>query len=131
MVSVSHPAWDLRLPACHHAGCFNMTSNVRMLRRPASAADRRLKVDWPAKCGAAGRLESCRVLDISPDGARIAGPVNSTGDNGVLLFFEHASPVRATIAWRHRDRVGLRFREQQSWIQDKCDRRFDAAAWLR
>jgi hypothetical protein len=131
MIPMRRPARILRKPACHRAGCFNMTSNVRVLRRPASAADRRVKVDWPAKCGAAGRMESCRILDISPDGARIVGPVNPAGDNGVLLFFEHASPVRATIAWRNKDRVGLRFREQQAWVQDNCARRFDAAAWLR
>lgn len=107
-----------------------MTSNIRPLRRPATGSGRRQKVDWPVNCGSGRQTAPCRVVDISADGARISGAVPSN-DNGIVLFFEHASPVRATIAWRSQDRMGVRFREQQAWIHDDCAKRFDAAAWLR
>ena len=108
-----------------------MTSNIRPLRRPATGHGRRQKVDWSVKCGSAQQTEPCRILDISPDGARLSGAVTPSNDNSVMIFFENASPVRATIAWRSQDRVGLRFGEQQAWIQDNCAKRFDATAWLR
>ncbi|HWC64224.1 MAG TPA: PilZ domain-containing protein [Rhizomicrobium sp.] len=106
-----------------------MNANVRTLRS-SSTASRRQKVDWPARCGAPGMAAPCRILDISKDGARLSGLTKPSRDNSVLLFFEDAS-VSATIVWRDRDRVGLRFHQQQVWIQDNNERRFDAAAWLR
>jgi hypothetical protein len=107
-----------------------MNANVRTLRS-SSISSRRQKVDWPARCGSPEVAAPCRILDISKDGARVSGMTKPSRDNSVLLYFENASPVSATIVWRDRDRVGLRFHQQQVWIQDNNERRFDAAAWLR
>jgi hypothetical protein len=121
---------DVAISGMSLSGCLIMTANVRMLRRP-TAASRRRKVDWPARCGSTENPASCRILDISQDGARVSGLAKPSRDNSVLLFFEHGSPVSATIVWRDKDRAGLRFHQQQVWIQDNNERRFDAAAWMR
>ena len=46
------------------------------------------------------------------------------------LVIDRFPPISATVAWRNRDRVGLRFREDQDWFARVHKQRFDATAWL-
>jgi hypothetical protein len=73
---------------------------------------------------------TCHLIDISAAGACLSGHISVSVEKDLFLTSDHFSPIRATVAWRSIDRVGLRFREQQAWVNDKWSERFDAAAWL-
>jgi hypothetical protein len=104
-----------------------------MLRRQSSAklsAGRRLRVNWRAKITAGTSRTECTVINISHTGACLS--LGNVTDNVPLwLTVDRKSPIPATIVWRKRDCVGLRFRKEQTWVDDTSDQRFDPAAWLR
>ena len=108
-------------------------SNVRILRRQAKAkvaSNGRLRVNLPAAIVTSADRTQCTVINISPAGACLAaGNVEDTVP--LWLIVDRKRPIPATIVWRKRDCVGLRFRTPQSWVDDASEQRFDPAAWLR
>jgi hypothetical protein len=108
-----------------------MTDIVRQLRRPSVGPSgvRRLRANWPASLKSGPRRTSCRLIDISRDGAGITamGPLDA--DRPVWLIVNRM-PLMGTIAWRKGDRVGVHFYEPQHWIEEICSQRFDPTAWV-
>jgi PilZ domain len=107
-------------------------SNVRVLRRPAganSSAGYRLRVNWPANISVDAGRTGCTVINISASGACLS--VGHLTDSVPLwLIVDRMAPISAMIVWREGDCVGLRFRNEQAWIEEASEQRFDPAAWL-
>ena len=108
-----------------------MSCEIRVLRRPASASPgaRRLRANWPASIRSSGKHADCRLIDISGDGASIAAPGAGCDATATWLIVNQV-PMLASIVWRKGERLGLKFRERQVWVEEAHARRFDAAAWL-
>jgi hypothetical protein len=93
--------------------------NVRKLRRPAGSgpsADRRFLADWPAELRAGATKLACTVIDVSSAGAclRIDHVLPRTQD--LFLVVADVPPVPVAVAWREKNRLGLRFLEEQKWV---------------
>lgn len=110
------------------------SGNVRSLRRPAGEAantGRRLRANWPAELRTDdGTRLKCTVIDLSSAGARLQVEGEIGEARHARLLIDNLPPVAAEMAWRKRDQVGLRFREEQRWVLELYARRFDPAAWL-
>jgi len=106
--------------------------NVRTLRRPAHASSGagRVRTNWPARIKVGTNRTTCTVMDMSNAGACLAFEDALEQDATLWLVIDRFPPISATVAWRKRDRVGLRFREEQEWVQHAYKKRFDATAWL-
>jgi hypothetical protein len=107
-----------------------MRHNVRQLRRPADAYGRRVRANWPAAVKAGDTRSACRVIDISADGARVTASGELNLEASVWLVMDHAPPVKGVVVWRDKNCIGVRFRDQQDWVQDDFKNRFDPAGWL-
>ena len=108
--------------------------NVRTLRRPAGStpgAGRRYRANWPAELRGGGTRVSCTVVEISTGGASVKIGRVPTGPAQLWLVIDKIPPIPAVIAWRVKDRAGLRFVEEQSWVSDSYRQRFDPAAWIQ
>ena len=107
-------------------------SNVRTLRRPAGGegSARRVRTNWPARIKVGSRRTSCTVIDMSGAGACLSSTDRLDHGDPLWLVIDRFPPISATVAWRNRDRVGLRFREDQDWFARVHKQRFDATAWL-
>jgi hypothetical protein len=108
-----------------------MDVNVRTLRRTPQTAGRRLRANWPANLRADEIQTSCRVIDISTDGAGLSAPAGFSANSDVWLILEQASPIRGLIVWREKGRMGLRFWDRQGWVEGEASKSFDPAAWLK
>jgi len=117
--------------SCGNPECFNMDLNVRMLRRPSQVVGRRLRTNWSANLEADEIRTPCRVIDISAEGASLSAPAEFGPDGDACLILEHTSPIRGSIVWREKDRIGFRFCDRQDWVQDDASKRFDPTAWLQ
>jgi PilZ domain len=108
-----------------------MMSNVRVLRRSPGCVPgaRRMRANWPALLKSGDRRAACRLIDISRDGASVAGTGPVDPDGPAWLIVNHV-PLLATVAWRKGDRIGLSFREPQRWLEQACAERFDPTAWV-
>jgi hypothetical protein len=107
-----------------------MRQNIRQLRRPANAAGRRVRANWPAAVKAGDTRAACRVIDISADGARVTASDGLNLETSVWLVMDHVPPVKGVVVWRDKNCIGVRFRDQQDWVQDDFKNRFDPAGWL-
>lgn len=103
---------------------------VRSLRRPPGVAGRRVPVNWPAEVRFNRLRRACVVIDISRAGASIRMDGLPEGVSELRLVLDTAPPIAAALAWRTRNRIGLRFLSEQEWLDELGRRRFDAAAWL-
>lgn len=103
-----------------------------MLRRPGranTAAGYRLRVNWPATISADAGRTSCTVSNISRTGACLS--VGHVTDNVPFwLIVDRIAPILAMMVWREGDRIGLCFRNEQTWVEEASEQRFDPAAWL-
>lgn len=109
-------------------------SNVRQLRRPdgkSHVSARRLRANWPAELKVDGRRLSCSVLDVSCAGAKVALPAPPSEGEHVWLIIESIGPIAASVAWRRDSLMGLRFANEQQWVVNLGQQRFDASAWLQ
>ncbi|HYM17488.1 MAG TPA: PilZ domain-containing protein [Micropepsaceae bacterium] len=108
--------------------------NVRALRRPAGSGPqsvRRYRANWPAELKCGGSRIPCTVLEISAGGASIKiGSIPTEGPQ-LWLVIDRMPPISAVLAWREKERVGLRFADEQEWVAQSYQQRFDPAAWLR
>ena len=109
-----------------------LARNVRTLRRPANASSggQRMRTNWPARIKVGANRTMCTVMDMSNNGACLSFEDALEQDAALWLVIDRFPPISATVAWRKRDRVGLRFREEQEWVQHAHKKRFDATAWL-
>jgi hypothetical protein len=107
-----------------------MTHAVRILRRPVPISGRRFKASWPAGLATDRAKAPCRVIDISSHGAGISTVAELALDTEMELILDNAPPIRGTIVWRQNNCLGIRFANQQPWVQTECAKRFDPAAWL-
>jgi hypothetical protein len=109
-------------------------SNVRRLRRPATEASsitRRLRANWRAELRVKGSRVPCSVVDISGTGANLRIDYVPEGDVPVWLVVENMAPIQAEAAWRNKQNLGVRFLQEQGWVGQVSEQRFDPAAWLR
>ena len=110
-----------------------LASNVRVLRRPASAktpAGNRLHVNWPANISAGPDHTDCTVVNISRTGACLS--LAHVADAVPLwLNVGKMATISAMIVWREGNCVGVRFPKEQSWVEETSEQRFNPAAWLR
>jgi hypothetical protein len=107
-------------------------SNIRTLRRSAAGENgpRRVRTNWPARIKAGSRRASCTVIDMSGAGACLSCTGRLEQGDPMWLVIDRFPPISATVAWRNRDRAGVRFRENQDWFARVQKQRFDPAAWL-
>ena len=105
---------------------------VRRFRRPNAMGSpgRRFCANWPAEIRAEGRTLNGRVVDISSGGAQLELKEFPCDSAQFWLAIEHSEPIRAEIAWRKRNQAGIRFVEEQAWVLQLYERRFNPAAWL-
>lgn len=108
-----------------------MSCEIRTLRRLPSSSPgaRRFCANLPASVRSGGRHAICRLIDISAEGAAIAaaGALDECASTWLIV---NQVPMMAKIVWRKGDRIGLRFRESQIWLEEAHAKRFDPAAWL-
>jgi hypothetical protein len=107
---------------------------VRRLRRPEGAAPlsgRRLRANWPGEIRANGMKIACTILDVSSGGASLRAESGLGEASQLWLVVENVGPVAAEFAWQDKNRVGIRFLEEQDWVLQLCDQRFNPAAWLK
>ena len=109
------------------------SNNVRRLRRPAAADNklRRLRANWPAELRIKGSRIPCSIVDISSTGASLRIDYVPEADLPVSLVVDKMSPIAAETAWKKRGQLGIRFLEEQTWVREVTDKRFDPAAWIR
>jgi hypothetical protein len=109
-------------------------SNVRRLRRSATKSEsplRRLRANWPGELRVKGARVPCSIVDISSTGANLKIDHVPDGDVAVWLVVENMAPIQAETAWRSKQHLGVRFIEEQKWVGEVSQRRFDPAAWIR
>ncbi|HZT89030.1 MAG TPA: PilZ domain-containing protein [Stellaceae bacterium] len=125
------PPWESR-PADEPARAAS--NNVRHLRRPAGlsgAGDRRLSVSLPGELRVGRTRVLCTILDISNFGASVRIRNVLPDVTRTWLIIATMAPIQSEIAWRKRDRIGLRFVAEQQWVPQLVRDRFDPTAWLR
>jgi hypothetical protein len=108
--------------------------NVRTLRRPAGSgpsAARRFRANWPAELRGGGVRVPCTVIDISAGGASVRIARVPSGGAQLWLIIDKVAPIAATLAWREKERAGVRFLQEQQWVAESYRQRFDPSAWLR
>jgi hypothetical protein len=94
------------------------------------ASNGRLRVNLPASIVTGADRIECMVTNISSAGACLA--LGNIKDAVPLwLVVDRKRPIPATIVWRKRDSVGVRFRTHQNWVDEVSEERFDPSAWLR
>ncbi|HWY62457.1 MAG TPA: PilZ domain-containing protein [Rhizomicrobium sp.] len=107
-----------------------MTHNIRRLRRPATVSGRRARANFPMALKAGPERVTGRVVDISPQGARVSVPMGLNLESNVWIVMEHVPPIKGVIVWRGREFTGVKFRDQQDWVQEDFRSRFDPTNWL-
>lgn len=85
-------------------------------------------VNWPAELRFLRTRLACVVIDISCTGACIRAEGVPDGVGELKLILASGPPIAASLAWRDRDRFGLRFAAEQDWIGGIGVRRIDWAA---
>jgi hypothetical protein len=108
--------------------------NVRHLRRLIghhNAEGRRHSADWPAELRFPHARLPCTVVDISSSGASVRIGTLPQDVSSLWLIVGSMRPIAGALVWRRRERVGLRFLQEQQWVVDLLAERFDPAAWLR
>jgi hypothetical protein len=108
-----------------------MSCEIRTLRRLPSSSPgaRRFRANLAAGLRSGGRHANCRLIDISAEGAAIAA-AGALDERASAWLIVNQVPMMAKVVWRKGDRVGLRFREPQIWLEEAHAKRFDPAAWL-
>jgi hypothetical protein len=105
-----------------------------VLRRPAGSAvsaGRRYQVNWTAELRAGADRVPCVVLDVSSGGACLRIKHVPPGPGPLLLVAPTILPIPVAVAWRKRNRIGLRFLEEQQWVPETCRPPADSAVWLQ
>lgn len=106
--------------------------NVRPLRRSAtSAGGKRLRANVPARIKAGSARLSCTVTDLSGAGACLTLEGTMSSDVAIWLVIDNLPPIQATPVWRKRNRMGLKFSDDQQWVERANRDRFDPTAWLK
>jgi hypothetical protein len=85
-------------------------------------------MNWPGEIRFLRVRRPCVVADVSSGGASIRADGVPEGIIDVKLVLAGGPPIAATVAWRARGRIGLRFRAEQDWIGAIGAGRFDPAA---
>src|SRR5215469_7042002 len=96
-------------------------NRVRQLRRPVGpdkALDRRWSANWLATLVTSTDQILCIVEDISAGGAKLRVGLAPQSEEIVTLVIADYGPIPASVAWRSRDRIGLKFSEQQPLVAD-------------
>jgi hypothetical protein len=107
-----------------------MTQNIRPLRRPASICGRRARANLPMALKAGAERVSGRVVDISPQGAKVSVPMGLNIEANIWLVMENVPPIKGVVVWRNKEFTGVKFRDQQDWVGEDFKNRFDPTSWL-
>jgi hypothetical protein len=107
-----------------------MIQNIRPLRRPATVSGRRARANLPMALKAGSERVAGRVVDISPHGARLSVAMGLNLESPVWIVMEHVPPIKGVIVWQGREFAGVKFRDQQDWVQEDFKSRFDPTNWL-
>ena len=106
--------------------------NIRPLRRPASViGGQRRPANMPARIKIGSTRTTCTVKDVSSSGACLTLDDVMAEDVSIWLIIGNLPPIQATAAWRKSNRIGLRFHQDQQWLEQDHKDRFDPTAWLR
>jgi hypothetical protein len=71
-----------------------------------------------------------RVVDISPQGAKVSVPMGLNLEANIWLVMENVPPIKGVVVWRNKEFAGVKFRDQQDWVEKDFRNRFDPASWL-
>lgn len=107
-----------------------MTHNIRLLRGSAAVSGRRARANFPIALKAGSERVSGRVVDISPQGARVSVPMGLSLGSNVWIVMEHVPPIKGVVVWHGGEFTGVKFRDQQDWVQEDFRSRFDPTNWL-
>jgi hypothetical protein len=76
-------------------------------------AHKRQRVSWDATLHQDGRAWGCKVVDVSPGGAKIRIDERLTIDSRVMLTIDRRGDFAGEVRWQDENSAGLRFLEDR------------------